>query len=396
MEEKMVRTSEPLLADEMLHRFAERAPVYDRENRFLEEDFDELKRCGYLLGPIPTEFGGLGPRLPEIMRWQRKLAYYAAPTALAVNMHFYWMGALADAWRAGDNSVQPFLKKGADGEVFAAGHAEPGNDVPIQFSTTRAERVDGGYRIYGKKSFTSLGPAWTILGFHAADNSDPASPMVLHAFVPRDRAGITTIEVWDTLGMRATQSDDTLLDGCFVADEEVLRVVQAGQRGLDFLILCVFAWALTGFGNVYYGSAQRAFDQIVESVQKKKSVALSRSMAYHAEVQHEIAEMAIELEGVGPHLDRVADDWANGVNHGYMWGAKFIAAKYHAVESSWRVVDKGLDVLGGFGIFKAAGYERLWRDARLGRLHPANSALMHEEVAKAVLRINMDERPRWG
>ncbi|HEX5369471.1 MAG TPA: acyl-CoA dehydrogenase, partial [Dehalococcoidia bacterium] len=70
--------------------------------------------------------------------------------------------------------------------------------------------------------------------------------------------------------------------------------------------------------------------------------------------------------------------------------------KHHAVESGWRVVDKGLELLGGFGIFKAAGYERLWRDARLGRIHPVNFALTHELIGKLSLGISPDEMPRWG
>jgi alkylation response protein AidB-like acyl-CoA dehydrogenase len=119
-------------------------------------------------------------------------------------------------------------------------------------------------------------------------------------------------------------------------------------------------------------------------------------MAYHPEIQHAIAEMAIELESIGPHLEAVAEDWSNGVDHGAHWPSKIFAAKYRAVEGSWRVVDLGLDVTGGNGIFRSAGYERLVRDARLGRIHPANSFLTHEVVAKTALGISLDEQPRWG
>ena len=109
-----------------------------------------------------------------------------------------------------------------------------------------------------------------------------------------------------------------------------------------------------------------------------------------------IADMVIELEAIEPHLETVAADWSNGVDHGAAWPSKVFAAKYHAVEGSWRVVDLGLDVTGGYGIFRSAGYERLVRDARLGRIHPANSFLTHEVVAKTALGISLDEQPRWG
>ena len=55
-----------------------------------------------------------------------------------------------------------------------------------------------------------------------------------------------------------------------------------------------------------------------------------------------------------------------------------------------------LDVAGGFGIFRKAGLERLFRDARLGRMHPANLMLTREIVAKTALGIGLDETPRWG
>jgi alkylation response protein AidB-like acyl-CoA dehydrogenase len=228
------------------------------------------------------------------------------------------------------------------------------------------------------------------------DTSDASAPKIVHAFVPRNTPGLTTNAVWDVLGMRATQSDDTVLDGVFVPDDHIARVVSPGAAGVDGFVLGIFAWALLGFGNIYYGQAQRAFDVVCDAVKTKKSIALTRPMSYHPEVQHEIAEMAVELEGVGPHLDRITEDWSNGVDHGHGWVIKIVAAKHHAVESGWRVVDRGLDLLGGFGIFKVGGYERLWRDARLGRLHPANPALTHELIGKLSLGINPDEAPRWG
>ena len=91
-----------LLTDEMLTRFDERAPVYDRENRFFDEDFEELKRSGYLLCTVPTEFGGAGLGLDAYVGLQRRLAYVAPPTALAVNMHCYWTGVASDLMAMGD------------------------------------------------------------------------------------------------------------------------------------------------------------------------------------------------------------------------------------------------------------------------------------------------------
>jgi alkylation response protein AidB-like acyl-CoA dehydrogenase len=313
-----------------------------------------------------------------------------------VNMHLYWIGVAADLRRRGDASLEWILRDAAAGEIFAAGHAESGNDVPVLLSTAKAERVEGGYRFTGHKHFGSLTPVWTRFGLHGMDTSDPTQPKIVHAFMPRDSAGYIIKETWDVLGMRATRSDDTLLENVFIPDRYVARVVPAGAAGLDAFVLTVFAWALMGFANTYYGLAKRALDKSIAAAKSKSSMALSRSMAYHPEIQHAIARMVIELESIGPHLDRIAEDWSNGVDHGAEWPAKIFAAKYHAVEGSWRVVDLGLDIAGGGGIFRSAGYERLLRDARLGRIHPANSFLTHEVVGKTALGISLDEQPRWG
>jgi alkylation response protein AidB-like acyl-CoA dehydrogenase len=390
------KTHPSCLTDQMLAGFASRVPRHDEQNSFFAEDFKELRESGYLRIAVPEELGGLGLKLADVVREQRRLAYHAAPTALAVNMHLYWTGIAADLWRAGDTSLAWLLKEAASGQVFAAGHAESGNDIPVLLSTTKAERTDGGYKFTGRKSFGSLSPVWTYLGIHAMDTSDSAHPKVVHAFMPRDTKGYRIEETWDVLGMRATRSDDTILDGAVVADRYVARVVPAGAAGIDSFVLGIFAWALLGFGNIYYALARRALDLTIESVKSKRSIGLSRSMAYHAEVQHRIAEMGLAIEGIEPHLDRIAADWSEGVNHGAAWPAKIFAAKYHAVEQAWKVVDLSLEVAGGFGIFKKSGLEQLFRDARLGRIHPANSMLTHEIVGKTLLGISPDETPRWG
>ena len=231
----MAISTDRILSEDLLARCEKRAPVYDRENRFFQEDFEELRNAGYLVMAVPKELGGLGMTLAEVCQEQRRLAYHAHATALGINMHLYWTGLAADLWRSGDTSCEWLLKEAAAGEVFAAGHAESGNDLPGLLSTTQAERVDGGYRFTGHKSFGSLTPVWTRLGLHGMDTSDPAAPKIVHAFMPRDTEGYSIKETWDVLGMRATRSDDTVLEGAFVPDCYIPRVVPAGAAGLTCL-----------------------------------------------------------------------------------------------------------------------------------------------------------------
>jgi len=386
-----------VLSEGTLARCAERTATYDRENRFFSEDFEELKEAGYLLMNVPKEFGGCGMTLAEVCREQRRLAYRSPATALAINMHLYWVGVATDLLKAGDRSLVWLLEEAGRGKVFAAGHGEAGNDITLLFSSARAERVDGGYRFYGRKSFGSLTPVWSYLGVHAADTSDPANPKVVHAFLPRGTAGYRIEETWDTLGMRATRSDDTILEGAFVPDRFIARVLPTDFAGADLFVLSIFAWAECTFSNIYVGIAQRARDLAVEGAKKKTSVAgITRTMAYHPEVQHSAAQMTIELEGMIPHVDRIASDWSSGVDHGGEWPAKLVACKYHCVEGAKRIVDLAMDVSGGTGMFKRSELERLYRDVRCGGFHPANSNLVHEIVGKTTLGVLGEPGPRWG
>jgi len=131
-----VITNPNVLTQDILDRCARRAPDYDRDNRFFHEDFEELRASGYLLMAVPVELGGLGLSLAEVCRETGRLAYYAPATALATNMHVYWTGVAADLYRSGDRSLTWLLEEAAAGEVFAAGHGEAGNDLPLLLSTS--------------------------------------------------------------------------------------------------------------------------------------------------------------------------------------------------------------------------------------------------------------------
>ena len=384
-----------VLTDTILDRCAARTAEYDRDNRFFTEDFDELRAAGYLLMAVPTELGGLGLTLAEVCQEERRLAHRSPATALALNMHVYWTGLAAELWREGDKSLSWLLEESVAGEVFAAGHGEAGNDLPLLLSTAQATRVDGGYRIQAHKIFGSLTPVWTRLGLHAMDTTDPAHPQIVHGFLPREADGYHVVETWDTLGMRATRSDDTVIEGAVIPDAYIARVVPAGLAGADRFVLGIFAWAEATFASIYLGLAERALELAVAGAKKRTSIALGgRALAYHPMIQHSIAEMAIELESMTAQVERIASDWSNQADYGMAWPAKLFAAKYKAVEGAKRVVDLAMDVSGGTGMFKSNELERIYRDVRCGGFHPANSAVVHEVVGKSALGV-LGEEPRW-
>ena len=390
-----VSATDTLLTDEMLARFDERAPRYDKENHFFDEDFEELRASGYVNLALPTEFGGSGIGIDGYSVLARRLAYVAPATALALNMHVYWTGLAADLLRNGDDSCRFILERAADGEIFAALHGEAGNDVPVLLSSSSAERVDGGWSITGHKIFGSLTPVWTYGGFHAMDTSHPDGPMIVHGFLPRDSRGLEIVDTWDTLGMRATQSQDTLLDAVFCPDELVSLVCPAGFAGAGLFHVALFAWALLGFSSVYIGAARRAFDITVENMPKRRSVAMPNSMAHHPEVQHNVAEMRMSYDAAEALLERTAADWAAGAGH-EDWPVRIVSTRQTVINAAHDIVDRAMDLSGGSATFKKNRLEQIFRDVRMGRFHPGNSMFAHEMIGKLCLGIDPDAQPRWG
>jgi alkylation response protein AidB-like acyl-CoA dehydrogenase len=377
-----------------LQAFRARAATADVENRYFHTDLEVLRSIGYLAATVPAARGGWGLDVATFARMQRRLARYAPATALGMTMHHYWIGIATVLDRFGDPSCNWLFDEAVAGRVIGAGHAEAGNDAPVVMSTTVAEPVAGGYRFTGRKMFGSNGPAWAVLGVHGIDVSAPGGPVIVHGFVDRHADGVTVVPNWDTLGMRPSQSYDTVLEGAFVPSARIARVVPAGSDA-DLFLLAMNVWALPVFANVYVGIAERALELAIEAATTKASVAIPRgTYAHNPMVQHQIAEMHLELDPARAVVDRVVDDWVAGVDHGALWGVQIVAAKWRAVEAAKRVVDIALDVVGGAAMARSHELERLYRDVRAGGFHPANDALTHEAVGKALLGID-PAGPRW-
>ena len=383
-----------ILSAELLGRFRDRAAAHDASGAYPHDDLAELRNRGWLLAPVPVELGGLGLDLAQVAAGQRLLARFAPATALSTSMHLYWVGLGADLARFGHPFGPRILDWATAGEVLASGHGEAGNDIPIALSTTRAERVPGGWRIHGRKLFGSLGPVWDRIGFHAMDTSDPAGPMVVHGFLSRQAPGVEVVATWDAQGMRATESHDTLLDGAFVPDADVLALVPAGPPD-DPALGAMAIWALTLISNVYVGIAERAMDIAIEHCHRATSIAIpAGSIAHHPLVQARIAEMHLELAAARAQLDRLATDWVDGADHGASWPIHVFAAKWRSATAAMRVVDLACDVVGGASFRRGHELERLSRDVRAARFHPGTDAFTHETIGKALLGIN-PAGPRW-
>lgn len=379
--------TEWLIPEDALERFRERAVVHDRDNTFFAEDLDDLRELGYLRAAIPREHGGLGLTLHQVNAEQRRLAAHAPATALGINMHLYWTGPLGDALRAGDTSLKWLADEVVAGKVVAAGHGEPGNDVSIDDSTTVATPVEGGYRLSGHKIFTSLSPAWQWLGVHARDNSDPDHPKIMHGFISRDQEGVSTVETWDTLGVRATASHDTLLDDVFLLADRVVEIVDLGQPPTGY-IAGVFPWVLPALGNIYLGVARRALDVAIATARSRTAVSLGgESVAHKPFTQYHVAEAELALEGVTGQLDALTAALTDGADLGDRALLRLFAAKENGTRVARTVTDLALEIAGAGSLHRRGELERLYRDVRAGSFHPPNTDSIRAYVGAFALGV---------
>ncbi|MEO8283528.1 MAG: acyl-CoA dehydrogenase family protein [Pseudarthrobacter sp.] len=380
-------TPEEVLPDQLLAAIRARAAGYDRDNAFFVEDLEELTAAGYLKLFVPTSDGGLGLGLEAAAQCQRRLATAAPATALAINMHLVWTGVAQVLAARGDESLGFVLQEAARGEVFAFGNSEAGNDSVLFDSKTAATPLPGGgYSFTGTKIFTSLSPAWTRLGIFGKDPEGRGGEgELVHGFIDRDSAGYTILEDWDTLGMRASQSNTTVLDGAEVRLDRIFRKLPVGPNA-DPLIFAIFACFESLLAAVYTGIGERALVLGVEAVKRRTSFKnAGRSYAQDPDIRWKVAKAAMAMDALYPQLLAVTRDVDALTNHGSQWFPKLVGLKVNATETARRVVDLAIRVSGGSSYFRGSELERLYRDVLAGMFHPSDDESAHNTVANAWL-----------
>lgn len=397
---------EALLPEAMLGRFRGRAAGYDAENVFFAEDFEELRATGYLAASVPTVLGGSGLMLEELVAAQRRLAAHAPATALGVNMHLVWVQVARFLHERGIGTLDWVLRDAVEGEVFAFGISEAGNDAVLMDACAEAVPVVedaeaaglGGYLVTGTKIFTTLSPVWTRLGVHAKEtrSAEPgAEPQLVFGFVRRGAAGVRarsegsfglaegSIEhpgVWNPLGMRATQSWVTQLDGVRIAGADVAARIEplVGQHPLVLGIFSAFSLLTAA---VYAGIADRALELATASARRpaktpsgEPAIRLddpdTASRLAAAVLDHRASLDSLEV------LARDVDERRTRAD----WPLALAAARNRVTDEARRAVDVAMRLAGASGFQADSELARLYRDVLAGLFHPSSSRALAQTV----------------
>lgn len=375
------------LSDELLSTIHDRAAAHDAANTFPDDDLADLRAAGYLGAFVPEEFGGAGLNLERIAAEQTRLAKAAPGTALGVNMHQIIVGLGRHLVRNGNARGEQILREAASGELFGFGISEPGNDLVLFGSTSEAmpdADGSGGYSFTGTKIFTSLAPAWTRLMTFGRDDSGEDGPHSVFAILHREDGGFEIKADWDTLGMRATQSNTTLLRGAHAPAAQVLTRCEPGPSS-DPVVFGIFSNFEILLAATYAGVGERAVEVAAEHVRTRRSVKNQTVYANDPDIRWRIAEAALLMNAVGPQIRELARDVDTGVDRGALWMPQLSAAKNAAAEASLRAVEQAMRACGGSSFYTKHELSRLWRDVVAGLFQPSDQESLHSAWANVVL-----------
>lgn len=373
------------LSDDLLARIHERATVHDQENTFPTDDLADLRDAGYLAAFVPKEYGGAGLSLVEIAAEQTRLAKAAPGTALGINMHHIIVGLGRHLVRNGNDRGELILRDAAAGELFGFGISEPGNDLVLFGSITKATPDgEGGYSFEGTKVFTSLAPVWTRLLTFGRDDSGEDGPHSVFGIMHREDGGFTIKDDWDTLGMRATQSNTTILEGAHVPADRILTRCEPGPSK-DPVVFGIFSNFEILLGATYQGVGERAVEVAAEHVKTRTSVKNQTVYSNDPDIRWRIAEAALAMNAVGPQIRELARDIDAGVDRGPIWMPQLSAAKNASAEATLRAVEQAIRACGGSSYYNRHELSRLYRDALAGLFQPSDQESLHGAWANVVL-----------
>ena len=241
------------LANELGADFAARAADHDCDDSFVAENYAALRDKNAFAAGVPDELGGGGATHDDLAQMVRALARHCGSTGLAFSMHTHLVGTLAYLWRKGNKGPEPLLRRVAAEKLILV--SSGGSDWLMGSGTL--EKVEGGFRMNGRKIFASGVPSGDLL-MTTGVYDDPANgPTVIHFPLPLKTEGVTVLDTWRTLGMRGTGSHDIDIKNAFVPDAATQGVRRPAGKWHPFMHSVVLA-ALPIFYGAYLGVAEKA------------------------------------------------------------------------------------------------------------------------------------------
>jgi alkylation response protein AidB-like acyl-CoA dehydrogenase len=363
------------LANEIGGSFAARAGKCDDTDDFVAENYAELKANKVFAAGVPEELGGGGASVADLAGMLRTLAHHCSSTALALSMHTHLVATAAWRWKNQKAPVEGLLKRVVSEDLVLV--STGGADWLL--GSGKATKVDGGYRVTGRKIFCSGAPAGGLMMTTALFDDPADGPTVLQIAVPTNAAGVTIENDWKALGMRGTGSHDISFDEVFVPDAAVaLRRPSGKWHPLIHIVAMV---ALPVFNSVYVGVAEAARDLAIEAARKRRD---DRIVQAHA------GEMENELTSSQLALARMID-LAMTQQPGVETTVETMCCRAILGRGARATVDTAMDLAGGGSFLRGNVLERLFRDIQGVRYHPLQEKPQNVQAGRFAFGLPIDD-----
>jgi len=355
------------------------AAHYDRTGAFPHENFALLHHHGLIGLAAARELAGAPLTLPEARQVVEAVARGEPSTALVLIMTYlfvfqavrnpYWPPAL----------LRHVLEDIAlNGALANALRVEPELGTPVRggLPETTARRVPGGWRITGKKLYSTGIPALKWLGVWG--RTDDSTPLIGTFLVPATAQGIRIEEIWDQLGMRATGSHDVIFENVFIPAEYAVDIRTPkgweAERPAELL-----AWMSVLIGTLYDAVARNARDWLVRFANERTPSNLGAPLATLPRFQEAIGEIESLLFTNRALLDRSSADPAQ------IPPLESNFVKYLVTNNAIKITEKAVSLTGNPALSRHNPLERHFRDTLFGRVHSPQDDTILSTAGKAAL-----------
>ncbi len=340
-------------AAELGKQLSEKADVRDADNLFVTENYQLLQENQFFKMIIPEQLGGGGASFEDSCAVTREIGQHCASTALCFAMHTHPVALNVFKHLRGDDKATATLRKIIDNDLIIAGTGA--NDW--LGSSGEMIKVDNGFEVSAHKRFVSGSPGAQVFVTSAIYEGENGKE-VLHFAIPFSSEGITHHTNWDTLGMRATGSNDITMDKVFVPESAIVASRPAGEWHPMWNAILPTAMPLIISG--YVGLADAA-------VSYAKSAAAKRPL--------ELAPVLGEM--LNQHTAAcIAHDDMIRINQNHQFtpsselSSDILTRKTLVANAAQKTVALAAEVIGGASFYKGHPMERIQRDVRACYFHP--------------------------
>lgn len=367
-------------AEDLGKRFALTARHYDETGEFPFANFDALHEAGLLGLVTAREHGGLGGGLTEALVVVSAIARGEPSTALVLSMHYNQHYSLRTSAKWPAHLIERVTRANREGvALINAAQVEPRVGSPSHGSLpeTIARRVGDHWRITGHKTYATGIPLLRWVSVLAV--TDEPVPRLGSFLVPTSADGIRVDKTWNATGMRATNSDDLILDDVAVPLEDVLDIAPASE-GLK-RDERMGAWYFSLLPSIYDGAACGARDWLIEFTTTRSPASLGAPLSTVPRIQDGLGQIEVLLTVNRRLLRSIAEDF----DADRPFGPDAAAVKHTVIENAIAVTTLALELGGNPGISRDNPLERHHRDALSGKAHAPQNNLIRTMLAKAAL-----------